>query len=524
MRPNNTTSAWAGSSVWAGSCVGRASRLHLFQIVRFKFKLVKYIEMTKEMSMFSIPQMITNWDYLQKYIPFYDAYQLWQQGSDYILSEGYQRSKQSGLGVIDPLPLGGVLRQLPFVSWVAGFIPRIYVVSGTKTNLETIAEYGEHIDDKRAREPHDRVKQATDATTIVNLLGNEAKIEKQKIRKNLSSKEAFQCAKELGSSISDIWDDNMSLQDNITYVGATIIGQSFLGINEFPRHYVPLIRKANDLIADGDATTSEFAEMKSLMMAMSDDILGGQAHSIIEANAYVRTQFTLDGNESLQEATQKLTASHSGAGFLVESNLSFLLMLALAHISNSPLILKQLSDEIQQQEEITIHALTDLEYLDCIYRETIRFASATAVVPRIASVNSEMNIENTNKEKSTCAIYPNSHLFFAIRSIHHDPALWKEPQLFNPLRFIQTVKDKKIHFLGENYFPFSAGKRACPAGTTFVEYAFKGFVFEFFKRYSLKINQTLEDIPAYAIHPRWKQDYFARLEKCEDNRDDFQLI
>lgn len=461
------------------------------------------------------PYYSYNWNYLKSYVPFYDAYALWSCGSDYILTEGYRRSKETGVGVLDPLPFAGVLRKLPLASWVAGFIPRIYVFSGTKANLEVVAEYGEHIQDKRSREPHNRVKQATNATTIVNLLGDEAKNEKQKIRKNLASKEAFQRAKELGADIHCIWDDKLSLQNNITYIGATLIGQCFLGINEFPKHYVPLIRQANDLIADGDATTAEFADMKNKMMAMSDDILGSQACNILENNRYACSQFVLNDDESSEEASEKLKASRSGAGFLVESNLSFLLMLALAHISTSPDILDRLCQEIASVDEITIHCFKKLQYLDCIYREVVRFASATAVVPRVASVQSTLAIENSSKEKTDCVIYPNSHLFFAIRSIHHDSALWKDPYIFEPLRFMPAVKENKMHFIGDHYFPFSAGKRACPAGTTFVEYAFKGFVFEFFKRNCLVLDEKLENIPSFAIHPRWKREYFARLKPLE---------
>jgi hypothetical protein len=453
-----------------------------------------------------------------QYLPFYDAYQLYQKGCDYILSEGYDRSKTTGVGVIDPLPLGNIFRNLPLISWaVSYFIPRIYVISATQHNLAAVASYGEKITDKRAREPHDRVEQATGATTIVNQVGSGAVQEKKKIIKNLSSQDAFYYAKELGNHIADLWQDELSLQDNITYVGAKIIGKCFLGINEFPRKYVPFIRKANDLIADGQASSAEFAEMKNKIIEMSDEILGSQAQEIITANAYVRTQFDLNGNETPQEASDKLKASHGGAGFIVESNLSFILMVALAHISTSSDILDSLVDEIKDKEINTPNDLKNLVYLDCIYRETLRFASPTAVVPRVASVYSSMELENKNGEKFNCSIYPNSYLFFAIRSNHHDAELWKNPEIFNPQRFMQATLNNEMRFIGKNYFPFSAGKRGCPAGSSFVEYAFKGFLIEFFKQYKLILDQPLESIPASAIHPRWSREYFAQLDKDQKN-------
>jgi cytochrome P450 len=133
------------------------------------------------------------------------------------------------------------------------------------------------------------------------------------------------------------------------------------------------------------------------------------------------------------------------------------------------------------------------------------------VVPRVTSVYSSIKVENKNGGKSDCSLYPNSYLFFSIRAIHHDAELWVNPHLFNPERFMQSAVTNEMHFIGNNYFPFSAGKRGCPAGNSFVEYAFKGFLFEFFKRHTLTLDKALECISASAVHPRWKNDYFARL-------------
>ncbi len=456
-----------------------------------------------------------SWDGLKQYIPFYDAYQLWRS-SDYILSEGYKRSKATGVGILDPLPFGSILRSIPVVSWAASFMPRIYVFSATKNNLAYVAEYGEHIVDERAREPHSRVEKATGVKTIVNQVGVGAVNEKRKIAKNLMQgnnlDDAFSYARELGANISELWDDDICYQDNIAYVGAKIIGTCFLGVNEIPREYIPLLRKANDLIADGEATSKEFEEMSRKMLAMSDDVLGNNPQEIIAEDRYVRAQIELSGDETPEQKAELLKASHGGAGFIVESNLSFLIMSALAHISASPEILYKLKEEIDTHDITSKNDLKNFVYLDCIYRETLRLDSGTAVVPRVASVNSVMEVENRQGEKTACSIYPNSYMFFAIRATHHDPELWTNPEVFDPSRFMRQAEANDIHFIGENYFPFSAGKRACPAGNGFVEYAFKGFLIEFFKHHVVKLDKPLEDIPSYALHPRWKQDYFATLE------------
>lgn len=46
-----------------------------------------------------------------------------------------------------------------------------------------------------------------------------------------------------------------------------------------------------------------------------------------------------------------------------------------------------------------------------------------------------------------------------LRDAHFDTSYWKDPQTFNPTRFIDPVKRKLIKH--EAYMPFSYGKRIC---------------------------------------------------------------
>lgn len=188
-------------------------------------------------------------------------------------------------------------------------------------------------------------------------------------------------------------------------------------------------------------------------------------------------------------------------------------MVAIAHVSSSADMLQKLYEEIDNSPVEKHTDLKNLPYLDSIYREVLRFASPTAVVPRCASLQSTMKVQNRNKEETNCTIYPNSWLFFAVRPIHHDPELWENPEIFNPDRFKKAAENNENHYMGDNYFPFSGGRRGCPAGNGFVEYVFKGFLMEFFKNFQIKLDKPLECIDAAAIHPRWKNEYSATLEK-----------
>lgn len=56
-------------------------------------------------------------------------------------------------------------------------------------------------------------------------------------------------------------------------------------------------------------------------------------------------------------------------------------------------------------------------------------------------------------------------------NVHHDPATWKDPETFNPERFLTKATDKEggsggyIFVKNENLVPFSVGKRVCLAET-----------------------------------------------------------
>lgn len=452
--------------------------------------------------------------YLKPYMPFNDAYELWNGGIDYILGTGYERSKATGVGIIDPIPLGGALRSIPPFSWATAYVPRFYVFSGTEQNLNQIASYGDKINDEKAREFFDRVYDVLDTTTIVNLFGADATKERTKIIKSLAkNRDVFNFSRALGANINKIWNNEKSLQDNITYVGASIIGECFLGISDFPEKYVSDLRNANDLAADVNATKEQLADVKKKMLAMNDDIFNNNPEAIIHANGYVSKQVELLGDESQEELKEKLKNSHGGSGFVVESNLSYIIMVALAQISSSPEMMENLLNEIRDTDINDPQDLKNLFYLDCIYRETLRFASPTALIPRRTSVKSTMQVENRNGKTSSCTIYPNSYLFFGIRCINHDASIYKNPELFDPSRFMASAKNHELHFIGKDFFPFSSGGRGCPAGRGFIEHAFKGFLVEFFKKFQLVLDQPLESISPTASHPRWHNEYYAKLQE-----------
>lgn len=448
----------------------------------------------------------------------YDGYKLQSEREHFIFGELYDRGEEAGVAVADPLPW--------FVRETIGsyltFAPRIYVFTGGKQTIRAIGEYGDepHADERARRLFHPiNVMLGTDKV-IINMLGKEAVSEKKIITKQLSSAEVLDEMHELGvqnaESLAASWKPEYSFQDNMTVVGASFIAHGFLGMPNITIEHARLLRDCNNLIAYGDPASPSYIEKRDQLLALSQSICSENAEDIISWNRYISTQFELNDSMTTEEKKHALIDSHGGAGILVESNLSALLMFALAKISESADIRTRLREELHAYPEC-INSRSDLKklpYLDAIYRESLRTLTPTSVMARETSRSVTMPVENYRGETSEISVYPNSIMFFPIRRIQHDPHIWDNPLEFSPDRFYNLTEDQKKS-LPDQTFWFSAGKRFCPASNGFIESSFKSFIAAFFLKYDVSLNEKVADIPLDSLHPRWPKEYFATITPVE---------
>ncbi|KAM7431023.1 Cytochrome P450 1A1 [Porites harrisoni] len=144
-----------------------------------------------------------------------------------------------------------------------------------------------------------------------------------------------------------------------------------------------------------------------------------------------------------------------GAGFETSSAL---LYWSLAYLIKYPDIQQQLHDELDQvigQERLpTLGDIPSLPLLQATVFELLRVTSMVPLaVPR--STTSETKIQDFTVPKDTI-------VFVNLWSVHRDPALWKDPEVFDPRRFLdragQVVDPKFLR----GFLPFSGGRRKCP--------------------------------------------------------------
>ena len=102
-------------------------------------------------------------------------------------------------------------------------------------------------------------------------------------------------------------------------------------------------------------------------------------------------------------------------------------------------------------EESLYDVVKNIEYLDCVIKETLRLCPTLPVINRECSEAHDLNGMH---------IPAGTEILFATYAMHHDPDAWPEPERFDPERFRGPAKDARHPF---QFLPFGGGPRSCIA-------------------------------------------------------------
>ena len=140
------------------------------------------------------------------------------------------------------------------------------------------------------------------------------------------------------------------------------------------------------------------------------------------------------------------------AGYETSSNtLSF----TLYYLAVNPDVQDKLRAEINEAMESNarkkplFEVAQNIEYLDCVIKESQRLCPAAALVNRECTEDFDLN--GIHIPAGTEIIIP----FYVL---HHDPDAWQNPEKFDPERFRSPAKDTRHAF---QFLPFGAGPRNC---------------------------------------------------------------
>ncbi|XP_029995475.1 cytochrome P450 3A27-like isoform X2 [Sphaeramia orbicularis] len=187
----------------------------------------------------------------------------------------------------------------------------------------------------------------------------------------------------------------------------------------------------------------------------------------ISENQETNGQKGLTDHEILSQAMIFIFAGY-------ETSSSTLCFLAY-NLATHPHIQKKLQEEIDEtfpdKTEPTYEGVMQMEYLDMTLNESSRLYPIGTRLERMTKATVEIN--GVTIPKGTVVMVP-------VYTLHRDPALWTEPEVFNPERFSKENKDNIDPYA---FLPFGAGPRNC-IGMRFALVMMKLAIVQILQRYS----------------------------------------
>lgn len=143
---------------------------------------------------------------------------------------------------------------------------------------------------------------------------------------------------------------------------------------------------------------------------------------------------------------------------------------------------------------LTLEALSEMQYASKVVKEALRMASVVQWLPRVALEDCE--IEGFNIKKGW-------NINIDARSIHHDPTIHNDPDLFNPSRFPSESKPN-------SFLAFGIGGRMC-LGKNMAEAMMLVFLHRLITSFKWKVIDSDSSIQKSALFTKLKSGYPVRL-------------
>ncbi|CAI9087716.1 OLC1v1021861C1 [Oldenlandia corymbosa var. corymbosa] len=178
---------------------------------------------------------------------------------------------------------------------------------------------------------------------------------------------------------------------------------------------------------------------------------------------------------------------------------------AMAEMIRNPAIMNRAQEEVREvfrsKGYVDEDGLDELKYLKSVIKETLRLHPAVPLlIPRQNNEKCEVN---------GYEIQAKTRVLVNAWAINRYPTYWKNPETFQPERFLDSSTDYKgTHF---EYIPFGAGRRICPGmqfGVANVELPLAKFLYHFDWILPMKLEElSLQE--AYGITARRKEDLYV---------------
>ncbi|XP_004501123.1 abscisic acid 8'-hydroxylase 4 [Cicer arietinum] len=151
---------------------------------------------------------------------------------------------------------------------------------------------------------------------------------------------------------------------------------------------------------------------------------------------------------------------------------------------------------------LTLEALSEMQYGSMVVKEALRMASVVQWLPRVALEDCE--IEGFKMKKGW-------NINIDARSIHHDPTIHSDPDVFNPSRFPSESKPN-------SFLAFGIGGRMC-LGKNMAKAMMLVFLYRVISSFKWKVIDSDSSIQKLALFTKLKSGYPIRLISVKDYTD-----
>ncbi|KAG5830934.1 steroid 17-alpha-hydroxylase/17,20 lyase [Anguilla rostrata] len=234
-------------------------------------------------------------------------------------------------------------------------------------------------------------------------------------------------------------------------------------------------------------------------------------------DALIRAKRSAENNNTSATPSLGLTDDHLlmtvgdifGAG--VETTTT-VLKWAVALLIHHPQVQKKIQEELDSKIGMNRHPkLSDrgnLPYLEATIREVLRIRPVSPLlIPHVALADSSIGEYTVGK---------GARVIINLWSLHHDEKEWKNPEIFDPTRFLDE-EGSNLCCPSESYLPFGAGIRVC-LGESLAKMELFLFLAWILQRFTLEVppGQTLPDLEGkfgVVLQPQ-KYKVCAQLRPC----------
>lgn len=185
------------------------------------------------------------------------------------------------------------------------------------------------------------------------------------------------------------------------------------------------------------------------------------------------------------------------AGYETTANaLTFTLYLLAKHPDVQQKVFQEIT-EIESQQNETVDQLQKMTYITAVLNESMRLYPPAWIVDR-------QNI--TDDTIGSYHIKKGTLIGISLYELHRNPKYWKNPDEFNPERFLGEQKKHSMQY----FYPFGAGPRMC-IGTGFAIYEMCLTLFKIVKKYEIKpISGEVQFNPLVTLKPVGVEVLFAK--------------